>query len=461
MDKNSFKIRGIVEGFYGRPWSWDERKAMLRFAGKNGYNLYIYAPKADSFHRHDWREMYPDTFLKEFSYLIKIGNENDMDISMAVSPGLSLVYSSEEEMDTLVRKFEVFIKLGTKTCALFLDDIPWKLQHDPDIEKYEDLADAQQDFTNRLYARLKEIDPGISLIFCPTEYYGIKPNEYRKKIGKTINRDVEIMWTGPWVCARELKIEDTKAVSEEYQRPLLFWDNYPVNDASMVSEMHIGPYTGRENHLNRVSSGIVINPMNQPYASMIPMKAIGRYLLDCSDYEASAVLENVVMEDFPDCSDEFMHFIGANLRSHLHPEDPERSVLLVEKLKENLKSWHFEELSEMLSEESKSIERDYTRISETISEQLNYELGLWLEEYRNYAAIYRHLAVIYSNIGEYYHNGEMKPETIKVFKKSVEDLESVMKTVAFHKTRVFGTCIRNYVLDYLVTAKGIVTLLDY
>ena len=456
-----FKIRGIVEGFYGRPWSWEERKDMLVFAGKNGYNLYIYAPKADTYHRHDWREMYPDTFLNAFSDLIKTGNKNNMDVAMAVSPGLSLVYSSEEEMETLVKKFEIFITLGTKTCALFLDDIPWKLQHDPDIEKYEDLADAQQDFTNRLYKRLKEIDSDISLIFCPTEYYGTKPNEYRQKIGKTINQEVEIMWTGPWVCAKELKIEDTKAVSEEYQRPLLFWDNYPVNDASMVSEMHIGPYTGRENNLNCVSSGIVINPMNQPYASMIPMKAIGRYLMDCTDYNAEEVLESVVKEDLAECSEEFINFINANLRSHLHPEDPERSVAFVDNLKENLKSWNFDKLSKILSEESKTIENDYLKINKHLSEDLRADLKDWLEEYRNYAPIYQHLAVIYSNIGEYYHTGEMKSETIRLFKKSVEDLETVMKVVAFHKTRVFGTCIRNYVLDYLVTAKGIVSLLDY
>jgi hypothetical protein len=201
--------------------------------------------------------------------------------------------------------------------------------------------------------------------------------------------------------------------------------------------------------------------MNQPYASMIPMKAIGKYLIDCSDYCAQSSLENVVSEDFPECSDEFMNFINANLRSHLHPEDPEKSVKFVEVLKENLKLWKFEALGKMLSEEAEIIENDYNKINEAISDDLKNDIELWLNEYRNYARIYTHLSIIYSNIGEYYHTGEMKPETIEVFKNAVNDLEEVMKTVAFHKTRVFGTCVRNYVLDYLVTSKGIVTLLDF
>ena len=38
---------GVVEGFYGPPWSHGARLDMIKFSGKNGFNIYIYAPKDD------------------------------------------------------------------------------------------------------------------------------------------------------------------------------------------------------------------------------------------------------------------------------------------------------------------------------------------------------------------------------------------------------------------------------
>ena len=45
---------GIIEGFYGRPYSKDERNYFYSFAKKNGYSFYIYAPKADLQLRDEW-----------------------------------------------------------------------------------------------------------------------------------------------------------------------------------------------------------------------------------------------------------------------------------------------------------------------------------------------------------------------------------------------------------------------
>ncbi|MBF0502616.1 MAG: beta-N-acetylglucosaminidase domain-containing protein, partial [Candidatus Riflebacteria bacterium] len=39
---------GVIEGFYGAPWSWDIRKEYIKFLKKSGYSFYFYAPKADA-----------------------------------------------------------------------------------------------------------------------------------------------------------------------------------------------------------------------------------------------------------------------------------------------------------------------------------------------------------------------------------------------------------------------------
>ena len=50
---------GVIEGFYGKPWSWDTREAQASFLKPRGYDFYLYAPKADAYLRKRWREDHP------------------------------------------------------------------------------------------------------------------------------------------------------------------------------------------------------------------------------------------------------------------------------------------------------------------------------------------------------------------------------------------------------------------
>ena len=54
----TFRTRGVIEGFYGRPYSWDERATLVRFIGARDMNTYVYAPKDDPLHRAQWRDLY-------------------------------------------------------------------------------------------------------------------------------------------------------------------------------------------------------------------------------------------------------------------------------------------------------------------------------------------------------------------------------------------------------------------
>ncbi|MGW4410022.1 beta-N-acetylglucosaminidase domain-containing protein [Nonomuraea sp. NPDC004702] len=53
MKSAGFAVRGVIEGFYGRPWSHEQRLDLLGFLGARGMNTYVHAPKAD---RPSWRE---------------------------------------------------------------------------------------------------------------------------------------------------------------------------------------------------------------------------------------------------------------------------------------------------------------------------------------------------------------------------------------------------------------------
>jgi hypothetical protein len=44
-------ICGVVEGFYGRPWTTEQRRHLFKKLRKLGMNTYLYAPKDDLKHR--------------------------------------------------------------------------------------------------------------------------------------------------------------------------------------------------------------------------------------------------------------------------------------------------------------------------------------------------------------------------------------------------------------------------
>ena len=51
--------RGVIEGFYGTPWSQQNRLAQLNFYGAHKMNTYVYSPKDDPYLRAQWRDPYP------------------------------------------------------------------------------------------------------------------------------------------------------------------------------------------------------------------------------------------------------------------------------------------------------------------------------------------------------------------------------------------------------------------
>ncbi|MGW5442114.1 beta-N-acetylglucosaminidase domain-containing protein [Streptomyces asiaticus] len=80
-------LRGVIEGFYGSPWTHAERMDQLAFYGDVKMNTYIYAPKDDPYHREKWREPYPAAKLAELGELVRQATDHHVRFTFAVSPG--------------------------------------------------------------------------------------------------------------------------------------------------------------------------------------------------------------------------------------------------------------------------------------------------------------------------------------------------------------------------------------
>jgi len=283
----AFAIRGVIEGFYGRPWSWAERMRMIDFMGEQGYNLYIYAPKNDPIHRNRWREPYLPEELERFAALLRQCEARGITLVFGISP-LEFHYSDPGDLETLWRKLVPMHDLGIRHFSVLLDDMPDKLRYEDDASHFGTLAAAQAWLNNDLLERLRALGGEVGLLFVPTEYCGEGTSAYLQELGERLAPEVEIFWTGREVCAQYLTTADARVVSATLRRQVLYWDNYPVNDGEMRFHPHIRPVRGRDADLHTACRGIVSNGSLEPEACKIALHTYARYMADPVGYEPEA-----------------------------------------------------------------------------------------------------------------------------------------------------------------------------
>ena len=388
VDYPAFKYRGIVEGFYYRPWSWSDRREMVRFMALYKMNAYIYAPKDDPYHRDKWRLNYPEEILEEIKALVETAKKYGVEFIFAVSPGLSAVYSSKEDEDKLVEKLLSIAKLGVKIFGIFYDDIPGQLIHEEDKKKYSSLAEAHADFTNRVLKRLKqELGDDVTIVVTPTEYMGVELGQYFKELSEKLAEGVYIMWTGPLVCSLEISYDAASKVSKLSQNRLLVWDNYPVNDYAR-NRLNMGPLRGRDPKLHEVIHGFFFNPMNEAHASQIPLATAADYTWNPEEYEPDRSLEAALRIMFGEKAGDFRFLISQLGESTLWPREPVEAGL-ADKLRKGDVPEELETYFRKLASLQGSICPNGGKLCEDLEPYL-YKLGLYgeagLEGLRAYKA---------------------------------------------------------------------------
>lgn len=282
MSTERFEVRGIIEGFYGHPWTQLQRLEIIDFLSARGMNTFMYSPKDDPHLRERWREPYDRAELQRLAELVQRCRTRHVELVWCISPGLSIRYSSATDRATLRARIESALALGVTRIGLYLDDIPRELQFAEDRAAYPDLETAQIALCNEVRAGLPA---EIGLIVCPTEYWGRGDEPSLARLGGGLDPDIDLLWTGRAICSATLDLDDAQVFERTARRRPLYWDNYPVNDVAMGYELHIGPYRGRDPRLWQASRGIVANGMELYEASKIPFATIADYLRDPLDYE--------------------------------------------------------------------------------------------------------------------------------------------------------------------------------
>ncbi|MBR3779798.1 MAG: beta-N-acetylglucosaminidase domain-containing protein [Clostridia bacterium] len=281
-----FAVRGYLEGFYGKPWTNENRRMMLELMSFYGMNTYYYAPKDDPYHRDKWSELYPENELSALSELAALCREKFVKFHYCIAPGLSMKYSSEEDFDKLICKAEQLYSIGIRNFGLLVDDIPEDLWFDEDKAAFDgEAVNAHIDLSDKFRNYLKEKDDKCTLTVCPLQYHGRGDEYYISKLGQGISGDIDIFWTGKNICSQEITVREAVIFENSTNRQPLYWDNFPVNDAEMYNEMHTGYLNGREADLYRYSRGIVSNTMEYALSSRIPLLTVCDYLWNPVSYD--------------------------------------------------------------------------------------------------------------------------------------------------------------------------------
>ncbi|WP_211238319.1 beta-N-acetylglucosaminidase domain-containing protein, partial [Deinococcus pimensis] len=277
-----FRFRGIIEGFYGRPWAWTERHSTLDFMAREGLNTYLYAPKNEPLHRNRWREPYLPEDWARFARLHEHGARLGIDVVFGLSP-LEFHYGDPDDLRVLLEKLHAARAVGYRSFCLLLDDMPDTLRHEDDRRRFGALADAQAWLLRRL---LPDV-PG-DLWFVPTEYHGTGTSAYLTRLGEASPPRVRMFWTGPQTVSRTIGASDLTGVNAALRRRVVLWDNYPVNDLDMRFRLHLGPYEGRAADLARACDGVLAAGGLQPHAHRIPLATFAAFLRAPDAYDPDA-----------------------------------------------------------------------------------------------------------------------------------------------------------------------------
>lgn len=294
--------RGVVEGFYGTPWSHQVRMSLIDFYGKFKMNTYLYGPKDDPFHScPNWRLPYPEKEAQNIKELVQACKRNRVDFVWAIHPGQDIKWN-EEDYQNLVNKFNWMYDLGVRDFAIFFDDISG--------EGTNPLK--QTELLNRLTDDFVKAKGDVSpLTVCPTDYSKLWANPTPQGslaiYGDSLNPDIKVFWTGDVVCS-DLTPETMEWINSRIKRPAYYWWNYPVTDYIRNFILQ-GPVYGLDTSLTKENvCGVVSNPMEHGEASKLALYGVADYTWNIANYNPTDSWERGLQELTPKAKDAYRTF---------------------------------------------------------------------------------------------------------------------------------------------------------
>ena len=346
-DYADMQYRGIVEGYYGYPYSFDVKKDLMQFFKRYKMNTYLYGAKSDPYHSGYWRDAYPEAITplqqkngwlsqQMISDLSRLSLETKVNFIWAIHPnsGKAVDFHTAESTASAVAdvaaKFSKMHSLGVRQFAVFLDDAGWDFD---DVNNYRDFLNKyNKDYTN-------PSDTVLPIHYVPHIYAINFANEqqlqtYFDAISQT-KANIVVYTTGSGVWS-SLQNADFVKMEQLMKRPVALWWNYPCNDnkdgriytADMHTTLHEMGLPTPETEIPQCL-GMVSNPMQQGEVAKICLFGVADYAWNSHAFNTRRNWE-----------DAFTHIVGKDnamlykyLSLYLRHDDPDHLGSMIEHYK--------------------------------------------------------------------------------------------------------------------------------
>ena len=303
-DYADVKNRGIIEGYYGVPYTAEVTKDLFRFMARYKMNTYMYGAKSDPYHSHYWGDPYPTTITEDqqrIGYLnqdmmrdiTKVASETKVNFIWAIHPGKAFANAEDPQvLDKIMAKFESMHELGVRQFGVFVDDVGVPSDHAIMKLCADNLTALQQRIDDKWNKKgAAAADTVKPLHYVPQLYaHGWVSQERAREFYESLSttpEKVSIYITGRDVWSVPNN-GDLELVSSWLGRDLSWWWNYPCNDQDPTKLFVMDTYSNfrDETHIDNLShiekrlkglNTLIINPMQQGELSKIALFSVADY----------------------------------------------------------------------------------------------------------------------------------------------------------------------------------------
>lgn len=252
-----------IEGFYGPPLDHETRLDLIRWLPSAGLTAYAYGPKDDPYHRARWRDPYPQGHLEAFAETLDIATTAGIDLALTLSPGLD--WRDGDDEAALVAKLRQLYDVGVRHLGIQWDDLP---------PGGRELGTTHG---RAVAAAVRGLPDDVRWTAVGVDYATAHATSYLQGLAAELPDEVIVAWTGPSVTSPDVPAADAQRLADELGRPILLWDNFPVNDLGMAPVLHLGPAPHRDPAVREVCAGVGFNFMSLPLASRVGLEVSARH----------------------------------------------------------------------------------------------------------------------------------------------------------------------------------------
>jgi hypothetical protein len=236
-------LRGVVEGFYGKPSTGLQRDRLIRHLSVLPFPAYLYAPKNDPYHRLEWKKEYPAEHWEILAANIRSAEESGVRFIFGISPWGFSVDEAGFARDKALRAMDA----GASDICILFDDIPDKAT--------PFLAERQLEFSRDVLGSCTDHGYLCPSIYCIELMNLQNGEEYLDHWREHQSDDVSVLWTGDAVISRDIDLPSLVRGEELLGCKPVIWDNILADDYSLRRIF----LAGIENRLPS-GNGYLLNP---------------------------------------------------------------------------------------------------------------------------------------------------------------------------------------------------------